>query len=195
MTLEDRMQNLKNPDRDCPWELQKYGNRPTRRPQPQSDISDEDVTKSQICVLVSEEIHHPLDNVDNSTKFVGCSLRTGCPAKVSRDRWLEKDNSRSPDREQNTYEQSTSSRANDRLNIWYLRLGHWVVVMATTSATRGLFKWAMEILSGGCHTADNRQITQQRFVSFCQLHFNLVNRVLCVPSTHQQSCQCPNFSL
>jgi len=139
-------------------------------------------------------MHCLLGSVDSSTKFVGCSPQRDYPAKANENRRLERANGRSPDREQNTYEQSTSSRANDRLNIWYLHLGHWVVAMAITTKAKERFKWVTEILRDGCHTADSRTMTQQRLVSFCQLHFNQVNRVFFVPSTQQQSCQCPNFS-
>ena len=92
-------------------------------------------------------MHCLLDSVGSSTKFVGCSPQRDYPAKASENRRLERANGRSPDREQNTYEQGTGSRANDRLDIWYLCLGHWVFAMTVAIEANECFKQTTEIPS------------------------------------------------
>jgi len=70
-------------------------------------------------------------------------------AKASENGRLERANGQSPDREQNTYEQGTSSRANDGLNIGYFCLGHWVFAITVAIEANGCFKQTTEIPSDG----------------------------------------------
>jgi len=92
-------------------------------------------------------MHCLLGSVDSSTKFVGCSPQRDYPAKASENRRIERENGRSPDREQNTYEQSTNSRANNRLDIWHFCLGHWVLARAVAIEANGCFKQTTELHS------------------------------------------------
>ena len=122
-------------------------NKHTRRPRPKRHMRRRGYHKSQIHVLVSWEMHCLLGSVDSSTKFVGCSPQRDYPAKASENRRLERANGRSPDREQNTYEQGTSSRANDWLNIWHFCLRHWVFARAVAIEANGCFKQTTELHS------------------------------------------------
>jgi len=166
MTLKDCMQYLKNPKKRCLWRLwRRVTNIPDARDL--KDMRRGGYHKSQIHELVSWEMHCLLGSVDSSTKFVGCSPQRDYPAKANENRRLERANGRSPDREQNTYEQGTGSRANDRLDIWCLCLGHWVFAITVAIEANECFKQTTEIPSDGHLYTDDVSAAQLSSLAAC----------------------------